>query len=423
MKRFRFSSALSTRCVCTEFGVKPQLALTRQGARPQVGDSKETIRQRVRAIFKAICSVYPFSKVFLTIFEHGLDNKNARVRSECIEELGQLYSRHGAKIYPISQALPKIASNIGKPDATTRTAALYAIGAVYTLVGPEATWKAVGNLPAKDRSMLEERLKRTASGVASPAPPARTAALEVPSGTPGGLRPPPSRSAAPPSPSPARGAHASSSRAASIPRPGGVPSRMARPSSSVSQPASTVVRSNMPPPLSRPMGSATSRSAARPPAVRAFTEDDLAPETVSNVPSLIEALDTDDFNECSDILKLLTREITKSPDQVLLHVDALVDAVTARMELGFAGLTAETSPAQLRLCKHLMQVLSALFDKRILAQQVGRLPLTGLLADLTGRLLDTADNPVSEPIQSLSKVLNMVLIRIFHNADQNVCFG
>ncbi|GAA5872661.1 hypothetical protein JCM3774_001877 [Rhodotorula dairenensis] len=388
----------------------------------KVGDSKETIRQRVRAIFKAICSVYPFSKVFLTIFEHGLDNKNARVRSECIEELGQLYSRHGAKIYPISQALPKIASNIGKPDATTRTAALHAIGAVYTLVGPEATWKAVGNLPAKDRSMLEERLKRTASGVASPAPPARTLAPEVPSGTPGGLRPPPSRLAAPPSPSPARGAPASSNRAASIPRPGGAPSRMARPPSSVPQSGPTVVRSNMPPP-SRPVGATSSRSAARPPAARAFTEDDLTPETVSSVPSLIEALDTNDFNECSDVLKLVTREITKSPDQVLLHVDALVDAVTARMELGFAGLTAETSPAQLRLCKHIMQVLSALFDKRILAQQVGRLPLTGLLADLTGRLLDTADNPVSEPIQSLSKVLNMVLIRIFHNADQNVCFG
>ena len=146
-------------------------------------------------------------------------------------------------------------------------------------------------------------------------------------------------------------------------------------------------------------------------------------ETVSDLPSLLEALDNAELNACSDVLKLVTREITKNTEQVLPHVDALIDAVTARMELGFAGLTRETSPAQLRLCKHLMQVLSALFDKRVLAQQVSRLPLTGLLADLTGRLLDTADNPVSEPIQSLSKVLNMVLIRIFHNADQNVCFG
>ncbi|GAA5992452.1 hypothetical protein JCM10908_000823 [Rhodotorula pacifica] len=391
----------------------------------KVGDSKETIRQRVRAIFKTICSVYPFSKVFSTIFEHGIDNKNARVRSECIEELGQLYSRHGAKIYPISQALPKIASNIGKPDATTRTAALHAIGAVYTLVGPDATWKAVGSLPAKDRSMLEERLKRTASGVASPMPPARTTAhvADGPPGTPGGgLRPPSSRLAAPASPSPANGTSALPSRAG-IPRPGGIPSRLARPQSGVPPPASTVVRSNMPPP-SRPIGAAGSRLAARPPAASAaFTEDDLMTETVSDIPSLIEALDTDDFNACSDVLKLVTREITKNTEQVLLHADALIDAVTARMELGFTDLAAETSPAQLRLCKHLMQVLSAFFDKRTLSQQVSRLPLTGLLADLTGRLLDTADNPVSEPIQSLSKVLNMVLIRIFHNADQNVCFG
>jgi len=397
-----------------------------------VGDSKETIRQRVRGIFKALCSIYPFSKVFSTILEHGLDNKNARVRSECIEELGQLYARHGVNVHPISQALPRIASFIGKPDATTRTAALHAIGAVYTLVGPDATWKAVGQLPPKDRSMLEERLKRTATGVASPAPAARVAPSADRPGTPGGggLRPPASRLAPPASPSPANGSATSQPRVGGIPRPGAIPSRLQRPQSAAApieqeqEMAPPPVRKSMPAPgfASKPV----SRPASlRPPSgsTAQFTEDDLMAETVSDLPSLIDALETDDFTACADVLKHISREITKNSEHVLLHVDALIDAVTARMELGFTNLGADTPPAQLRLCKHLMQTLSAFFDKRTLSQQVSRLPLTGLLADLAGRLLDTADNPVSEPIQSLSKVLNMVLIRVFHNADQNVCFG
>ncbi|GAA5878237.1 hypothetical protein JCM16303_002695 [Sporobolomyces ruberrimus] len=411
----------------------------------KVGDGKETIRQRVRGIFKTICSVYPFSKVFTTILEHGLDNKNARVRSECVEELGQLYARHGVRIYPIAQALPLIASFIGKPDATTRTAALHAIGAVYTLVGPEATWKAVGTLPAKDRSMLEERLKRTSTGVASPAPAPRSQMASEPPGTPSaGIRPPVSRALPPASPSPALVAGLGSSQGrAGIPRAGGIPSRLQRPQSvlastgNIPQPesngshtsrksVSSTSSLSAPGYGSRIAAPPTSRVASNPSSIAsstAFTEDDLMAETVTDLPSLIDALATDDFSACADVLKLITREVTKNSEHVLLQADSLIDALTNKMELGFTDLSADTSPAQLRLCKHLMQTLSAFFDKRTLSQQVSRMPLTGLLADLTGRLLDTADNPASEPIQSLSKVLNMVLIRIFHHSDQNVCFG
>ncbi|GAA5837023.1 hypothetical protein JCM11251_004477 [Rhodosporidiobolus azoricus] len=401
----------------------------------KVGDSKELIRQRVRGIFKAICSVYPFSKVFSTILEHGLDNKNARVRSECVEELGQLYARHGVSVHPISQALPKIAAFIGKPDATTRTAALHAIGAVYTLVGADVTWKAVGNLPPKDRSMLEERLKRTATGAASPAPAVRMASTATPvarPGTPSGLRPP-AQLAAPSSPSPAPTSNGLG-QPRGLPRPAaGIPSRLQRPQSVAAgghgEPSGGIPapRSGLSAPgfASKLAAPSSSRlpSAHSAPTASLFTEDDLMAETASDLPSLIDALDTDDPTTSADVLKLITREITKNSEDVHHHADQLIDALTARMELGFTDLSADTPPAQLRLCKHLMQTLSAFFDKRALSQQVSRLPLTALLADLTGRLLDTADNPASEPIQSLSKVLNMVLIRIFHNSDQNVCFG
>ena len=299
--------------------------------------------------------------------------------------------------------------------------------------------------------MLEERLKRTTTGVASPAPPPRSATPVDRPTTPGaGLRPPISnRSVAPGSPSPAfsnGGLGNSQVPRGGIPRPGGggaIPSRLQRPQSvlaptgNIPQPESNgshTPRKSLsstsglpapgfgsrmaPPPSSRIISNPSSVASSN-----AFTEDDLMAETVTDLPSLIDALSTDDYSSCADVLKLISREITKNSEHVLLQADTLIDALTAKMELGFTNLSADTPPAQLRLCKHLMQTLSAFFDKRTLSQQVSRMPLTGLLADLTGRLLDTADNPASEPIQSLSKVLNMVLIRIFHHSDQNVCFG
>ena len=105
------------------------------------------------------------------------------------------------------------------------------------------------------------------------------------------------------------------------------------------------------------------------------------------------------------------------------HADQLTEAVSMQMRLAFDGLDASTSQAVLRLCKHLMQTLSTFFDHKQLASAVSRDALGRLLEELTRRLLETADNPASESIMSLSKVLNMVLIRIFHHADQSACFG
>ena len=138
--------------------------------------------------------------------------------------------------------------------------------------------------------------------------------------------------------------------------------------------------------------------------------------------TLIESIDTQDLAKCADSLKQLQVVIASSPESLVPHADFLVETITAKMGLGFSDLNRQTAQVQLRLCKHLMQTLSSFFDHRTLGQGVTTPVLTDLLAELTGRLLDTAENPASEAISSLSKVLNMVLIRIFHHADANACF-
>lgn len=103
------------------------------------------------------------------------------------------------------------------------------------------------------------------------------------------------------------------------------------------------------------------------------------------------------------------------------EADQLIDVISLQMQVAFAGLERDTPPAVLRLCKHLMQTLSSFFDRKALGQSVSPDVLKTLLSELTGRLLDSAENPASEEIASLSKVLNMVLIRIFHSSDQSAC--
>lgn len=138
--------------------------------------------------------------------------------------------------------------------------------------------------------------------------------------------------------------------------------------------------------------------------------------------ALIESIDTQDLAKCADSLKQLQVVIASSPESLVPHADLLVETVIAKMGLGFSDLNRDTPQVKLRLCKHLMQALSSFFDHRTLGQAVSTPVLTDLLAELTGRLLDTAENPESDAISSLSKVLNMVLIRIFHHADANACF-
>jgi cytoskeleton-associated protein 5 len=137
---------------------------------------------------------------------------------------------------------------------------------------------------------------------------------------------------------------------------------------------------------------------------------------------MIREIDTEDLGSCSEALKQVQAAIASSADSLIPYADELMDAITRQMSLGFDNLNADTSQAQLRLCKHLMQALSSFFDTRTLGEAVSTPMLTLLLAELTARLLDTAESSASEAISSLSKVLNMVLIRIFHHAEPNAVF-
>ncbi|XP_018364408.1 PREDICTED: cytoskeleton-associated protein 5 isoform X2 [Trachymyrmex cornetzi] len=128
----------------------------------KIGDPKDAVRNGVRALFKQIALVYPVSKLFSYVME-GLKSKNARQRTECLDQLGSLIENYGVSVcQPTpSAALKEVAKQIADRDNSVRNAALNCIVQAYFLQG-ERIFKLIGQISEKDKSLLDERIKRAA---------------------------------------------------------------------------------------------------------------------------------------------------------------------------------------------------------------------------------------------------------------------
>merc|ERR1719228_813901 len=126
----------------------------------KIGDPKDQIRASCKVILRLICKIYPASKLFNFVMV-GISTKNAKQRTECLDEVGHLISVNGTSVAGSkpSEALKEMAKQIGDRDTSVRNAALNAITETYFQEG-ERLYKMIGNLPEKDMAMLEERIKR-----------------------------------------------------------------------------------------------------------------------------------------------------------------------------------------------------------------------------------------------------------------------
>ncbi|KAH8294844.1 hypothetical protein KR018_003531 [Drosophila ironensis] len=138
----------------------------------KIGDPKDAVRNGVRRVLRQVILVFPFAKVFAYVME-GLKSKNARQRTECLDELTFLIESYGMNICPPA-AVREIARQISDRDNSVRSAALNCVVQIFFLAG-EKTYKMIGQLNEKDLSMLDERIKR-AKKTKKPTPPAVEAA-------------------------------------------------------------------------------------------------------------------------------------------------------------------------------------------------------------------------------------------------------
>ncbi|GAB6028698.1 hypothetical protein CHUAL_004522 [Chamberlinius hualienensis] len=138
----------------------------------KVGDPKDAVRQGVRAIFRLLYIVYPANKIFNYLLD-GLKSKNARQRTECLDELGFLIEKYGICVcLPNPQtALREIAKQISDRDNSVRNAALNCVVQAYLALDGEKVFKFIGPISDKDMSLLEERIKRTCKSRPAAVPP------------------------------------------------------------------------------------------------------------------------------------------------------------------------------------------------------------------------------------------------------------
>ncbi|KAJ2363805.1 hypothetical protein H4S02_011034, partial [Coemansia sp. RSA 2611] len=155
----------------------------------RLGDAKEVVRARSRRLLtQLITHLYPPTKLFTTLLEHGVINKsNARIRQESLDCLAFLIRERTAGLglsavcAQPARAIPIIAQGIADRDSNVRTATLNVLVTVGEQLpgGADELWRLCGRIAEKERTMLEEKLKRSIIGVGMAHPLDRRLALDL----------------------------------------------------------------------------------------------------------------------------------------------------------------------------------------------------------------------------------------------------
>ncbi|KAI0928788.1 hypothetical protein AcV7_008830 [Taiwanofungus camphoratus] len=439
----------------------------------KLGDAREPVRTRVSQIVQTLPKVYAYSRVFQLLLEHGLRSKVSKTRQGTLDELASLLKRFGKGTCEPSKAFPVVASMISDKDAQVRRSALAALSEGYVLVG-ESIWSIVGHLSAKDKTQLEERLRRV-PGAGSPdraeVAPRSTHASRVATGIPRSGSPAPgpasriggipqagspvvapaSRLGRPVSPShtirstspvlsngvrptsPARSIRTPST--SHLPGPSS-PQGLARPKS--------LLPSRLGPPRTRlnniqqdPPASVTSADEVSPGndiahrpvngegRVNAQQTDYVSeaepPTSSDDITVTISSILSNDPSRSVDALKKIQKVLELGPEvgpsspvyqELAEHTEGLIETITLQMAHVFERPDDITVQENFRLAKHLIQTLNAFCDHVFLAESLTVDILTSLLEELTLRLLQT-DNSLDTRVKDLSRFINMIILRLF----------
>ena len=333
------------------------------------------------------------------------------------------------------------------------------------LVG-EKVWSFVGPLPPKEKTQLEERLRRVSgpsvhenpptvttppavsriagnniappgtasritgspraasplvtafSRVARPASPARTVRSTSPSSPAASRSDSPVRSRVPGNPQPSI---PSSPQAISRPR-SMLPSRLGRPRPNLPPPSSSAFTHedsivNVPALPTR--GDEVEAAASTQPSSSENIDDKYAlrPEIPEDITITISSILSSDPIRSVDALKkvqkvLAMRESSPQYSELAEHTEGLIETITLQMAHIFERPEDLVPEENFRLAKHLIQTLNNFCDHALLAESLTVDILTSLLEELTLRLLETDDSPVKK-VKDLSRFINMIILRLF----------
>ncbi|KAF8605244.1 ARM repeat-containing protein [Ceratobasidium sp. AG-I] len=420
----------------------------------KLGDAREAVRIRVQAIVQALQLVFPTSRLFSMLLEHGLRSKVAKTRQGTLDELASILKKSGMRACDPAKAFPTIAALVSDKDPYVRKSALTVIAEGYVLVG-DKIWKSLGQLSGKDKTQVEEKLRRTTT-LAQPPTPAKPEVAQIPAvarltsgvpraGSPGpGLRyggiPRPASPAVV-----ARAINPTSPTHSTRPLSPAISSGIARPASPTSRPPQTAgagpsspvrpkglmppsklsiprsrgnsLRQHNPEPSARPESSTSGRR-LEPTQLREVevspVQDDIA-KVISNILSNDPARSVEALKTIQNVLEVPSDQAPMSQTfrDLADHTEGLVETIVIQMGQTFERSEDVNNAATYRLMKHLIQTCNAICDHAVLLESLSVESLQSLLEELTMRLLQT-DDTRDQRVKDLSRFLNMVILRLFN---------
>ncbi|KAF1765029.1 hypothetical protein GCK72_004980 [Caenorhabditis remanei] len=138
----------------------------------KTGEPKENMRTAVRDIINVLSDIVGPLKMTPMLLD-ALKSKNARQRSECLLVIESYIASTGISPLKALTVEKIVAPFVGDKDVNVRNAAINVLVACFRFEGDQM-WKAAGRMADKDRSLVEERIKRSGakpgSGVATSPP-------------------------------------------------------------------------------------------------------------------------------------------------------------------------------------------------------------------------------------------------------------
>ena len=333
---------------------------------------------------------------------------------------------------------------------------------MYVQVG-EKIWPLVGPLSPKDKTQLEERLRRV-PGPSSNSPekervvsprtptgplrPDSQASVRSP-GVPRPITPSASRLARPASPSRTirsvspvpfdAGRAASPIRASRIAGPSHLQSGIGRPKSAlpsrlgIQRPRSNSIRAeqqNIDEHVDEDYGTSSRREATGHVDPEPQVQNSRQPEPSDDITITISSILSNDPSRSVDALKKVQKVLDVGPEEgpsspvyrdLAEHTEGLIETIILQMAHVFERLEKVSQKENFRLAKHLIQTLNSFCDHTFLAESLTVDILTSLLEELTLRLLET-DNSSDTQLKDLSRFINMIILRLFATARRMSVF-
>jgi cytoskeleton-associated protein 5 len=283
--------------------------------------------------------------------------------------MAYLIQRNGVSVCAASKVFPSIAAMVADRDAVVRNAALGVVIQAYLLIG-DTVFKHVGRISDKDRSLIDERIRR-------------------------------------------------------------LPGDSHKVTEVVSKPVKQVQERVIP---AKTSTSIKSRPLSPVQVKREFSLDlddfeakkplsvanDLSPRIDSSSRSIINELSIMDPVQSIIALKLLEENLSKEPDSFKNGINELMSSLCTHLHLVFTSANIYTTNGA-RLGKHLLNALILIFSNNDLPRHLKKENLQPCVEEILSRLVDPALSTLDQGSQ-LSKMMNILMVRTLQNSSPNIVF-